>query len=348
MVTIREVADSAGVSIGTVSRVLNDKPGVSEKTRQHVLTITEELGYNPPKRFPISRTNITNIGLLIRPTENPLTSDPFYGGIFHGVEKSCQQHQISVAFSTLDVFNGRLRRLPAMLNDERNSGFVLLGAMPFEIVATIEKAIKVPIILVDNWYPQCPWDSVMIENVEGAYMATKNFIVNGHKIITMMSGPDHPSIIERREGYRKAMLEHRLTPVIIETISESPRDGLSPLDGEEGIVEILRQVPDTTAVFCSNDNQAIGSIIKLHELGLKVPSDISIIGFDDVMIGKFTFPQISTIHVDRTSLGRIAVELLKDRIYNPDRAVVKAIVSTRLVERLSVGLPRKHLITLPI
>jgi LacI family transcriptional regulator len=188
----------------------------------------------------------------------------------------------------------------------------------------------------------------MIENVEGAYTATKNFIINGHKKITMMSGPDHPSIVERREGYRKAMLEHRLTPVIIETISESPRDGLSPLDGEEGIVEILRQAPDTTAVFCSNDNQAIGSIMKLHELGLKVPNDISITGFDDVMIGKFTFPQISTIHVDRASLGRIAVELLKDRIHNPDRAVVKAIVSTRFVERLSVGPPRKHLITLPI
>jgi LacI family transcriptional regulator len=348
VVTIREVAEVAGVSIGTVSRVLNEKPGVSDSTRQHVLKITKELDYHPAKRFPVTQPTITNLGLLIRPTENPLTSDPFYGGIFHGVENSCQEYHISVSFSTLDFLYGRLRRLPAILTDERNSGIVLLGALPKEVVIAIEKAIKVPIVLVDNCYASCRWDSVMIDNNEGAYTATKYLISAAHKNIVMMSGPDHPSIIERREGYKRAMCENNLQPMIIETINESPRDGLSPIDGENGIVKILRQAPETTAVFCSNDNQAVGTIMKLRELGLEVPKDISIVGFDDVMLGKFTSPPISTIHVDRTTLGKMAVELLLGRIYNPDRSVVKACIGTKLVERNSVGPPRQHSLTLSL
>jgi LacI family transcriptional regulator len=347
VVTIREVAEVAGVSIGTVSRVLNEKPGVSKTTRQHVLEITEELGYHPTKRLPINQKNVSHLGLLIRPTENPLTADPFYGSIFHGVEIGCQEHHISVSFSTLDYFDGRLRRLPAMLKDERNSGFVLLGVLPKDVVTAIEDAICVPVVLVDNWYEGCRWDSVMIDNIEGAYAAIKYLISANHKNIVMLSGPGHPSIIERREAYKKAMYEHELQPKIIETISQTPRDGLSPIDGENGIVEILRRAPETTAVFCSNDNQAVGVIMKLRELGLEVPKDISIVGFDDVMLGKFTSPPISTVHVDRITLGRMATELLLGRIYHPDRAPIKAIIGTKLVERHSVGPPRQHSITLP-
>ena len=347
MVTIREVAEAAGVSIGTVSRVLNEKPGVSETTRQHVFEITKELGYHPTKRIPVDQKNVSNLGLLIRPTENPLTADPFYGGIFHGVEVGCQEHHISVSFSTLDFFNGRLRRLPAILKDERNSGFVLLGVLPEDIVQAIEDTIGVPFVLVDNWYDGCCWDAVMIDDSEGAYIATKHLISATHKNIVMLSGPAHPSILARREAHKRAMLDHNLQPMIIETISETPRDGLSPADGENGILNVLRQAPETTAVFCSNDNQAVGAIMKLRELGLSVPEDMSIVGFDDVVLGKFTSPPITTIHVDRTTLGKMAVELLLSRIYNPDRAPVKAIVGTKLVERLSVGPPRQYSLTLP-
>jgi DNA-binding LacI/PurR family transcriptional regulator len=306
------------------------------------LEITKELDYRPTKRLPVTQMSVTNLGLLIRPTENALTSDPFYGGIFHGVETGCREHHISVSFSTLDYFKNRLRRLPAMLKDERNSGFVLLGVLPKEIVKAIEDVISVPVVLVDNYFDGCGWDSVMIDNAEGAYAATKYLISAAHKNIVMLSGPGHPSILERREAYKKAMLEHKLQPKIIETISETPRDGLSPLDGENGILEVLRQAPETTAVFCSNDNQAVGAIMKLRELGLEAPKDISIVGFDDVMLGKFTSPPITTIHVDRTTLGKMAVELLLARIANPERAPVKAIVGTKLVERLSVGPPRQH------
>ncbi len=342
MVTIREVAEQAGVSIGTVSRVLNNKSGVSESTRIHVLEISQDLGYTPHKRVPLASTRVTHLGILIRPTENPLTSDPFYGGIFNGIEKTCQENHINVSFSTLDIRNGRLRSLPAMISDERISGMVLMGALPYTITKEIDDVINVPIVLIDNYYPNCEWDSVMIENEHGAYSATKHLISNGHRKIVMMSGPNHPSIVERRDGYTKAMQEHGLTPILIKTKSPSPEDGLSPSDGETGILEILKQAPDTTAVFCSNDNQALGSLVKLQRMGLTVPEDLSIVGFDDIITVKFTSPPISTIHVDRNSLGRLATQLLFNRIENPDRAIVKIIVGTQLVDRDSVRPPRNH------
>ncbi|MCJ7702735.1 MAG: LacI family transcriptional regulator [Anaerolineales bacterium] len=344
MVTIRDVAEKAGVSIGTVSRVLNNKTGVSKNTRRHIIEITQELGYSPHKRVPFETAQVTHLGLVIRPTEQPLTSDPFYGGIFHGVEKTCQEYNISVSFSTLDIKNNRLRKLPAMINDERISGLVLLGALPLDVVVSIDNASKIPIVLIDNWFPDCKWDSVMIENVRGAYKAVINLIAHGHKHIVMMAGPKHPSIIERQEGFEMAMREHKLNPIFIKPKNSSTVDSLSPSDGENGIVDILRQAPQTTAVFCSNDNQAIGAIISLHKHGIRVPEDVSIVGFDNIGIGQYTTPPITTIHVDRGSLGKLATQILMNRINNPDRALVRAIISTKLVERESVGPPRTHII----
>lgn len=343
MVTIRDVAEKAGVSIGTVSRVMNNKSGVSKRTRERIIEISEELGYSPHKRVSLTTTQITHLGLLIRPTEQPLTSDPFYGGIFHGAEKTCQEFHISVSFSTLDIVNSQLRRPPAMINDDRISGIVLLGALPYKVVQEIDQAVDLPIVLIDNWYPNCAWDSVMIENIMGAYSATKHLIINGHKKITMMSGPDHPSIVEREEGYKKAMEEHKLPPLILNAKSRPPGDGLSPSDGEIGIVRILEESPETTAIFCSNDNQAIGAIMKLHEMGIQVPKDISIIGFDNIITCRYITPPLTTIHVDRTSLGRIAIQSLINRINNPERAIVKTIVGTKLVERASIGKPREKI-----
>jgi len=342
LVTIREVAKKAGVSIGTVSRVLNNKTGVSEHIRNHVLNISQELGYAPHKRVSIATTRITHLGLLIRPTEQPLTSDPFYGGIFHGIEKTCQEFQINASFGTLDIRNGRLRRLPAMINDERISGLILLGVLPYDIAKEITSAAQVPIVLIDNCYPNCEWDSVMIENERGAYSATKHLIANGHRKIVMLSGPSHPSILERRDGYAKAMQEHALHPVYIKTQSPSPEDGLSPSDGETGILEVLRLAPDTTGVFCSNDNQALGALLQLQKLGYKVPDDISIVGFDNIHTVQYTSPPLTTIHVDRSSLGKLATQLLFNRIEVPDRAIVKTIVGTKLVERESVSPPSIH------
>jgi DNA-binding LacI/PurR family transcriptional regulator len=336
LVTIRDVAQQADVSVGTVSRVLNNRPGVSEKTRQHVLAVARELGYTLPRRSFLSTFTVTHLGLLSRPMQDALPANPFYADVFHGIEQICHEFRINLSFSSLDVVNGRLRSLPALINDERVSGIVLVGAIPRQMVEPVVASAQLPLVLVDNCFSECAWDAVMIDNLRGVTMATEFLISRGHRSITLLGGPDHPSIVERRAGYEEAMQRHDLTPTVV------PSAGLDIGDGERAVVELLRQAPETTAIVCSNDSQATGVSRKLRELGYKVPDDFSLVGFDDINLAQLTSPPLTTIRVDRRALGQIGVQLLLGRINTPKRLATKAIVGVTLIERASVCPPRAH------
>jgi LacI family transcriptional regulator len=167
-------------------------------------------------------------------------------------------------------------------------------------------------------------------------MATELLISRGHRNITLLGGPDHPSIVERRAGYEEALKQHDLVPTVVTCA------GLDLADGEQAAVELLRQAPETTAIVCSNDSQATGVSRKLRELGYKVPDDFSLVGFDDINLTQLTSPPLTTIRVDRRALGQIGVQLLLGRINTPKRLATKAIVGVTLIERASVCPPRAH------
>lgn len=342
MVTIRQVARTAGVSIGTVSRALNNKPGVSEETRQHVLDVAQRLGYTPPKRVSISTSTVTHLGLLNRPMKEALPANPFYGEVFHGIEQVCQSFNINLSYSSLDIVNGRLRSLPTLVNDERISGLIPIGAIPRGAIESVMTSTQAPIVLVDNCFPQCSWDAVMTDNPHGASIATEFLISKGHRHIALLGGPEHPSIVERRAGYEGTMQKHELRPIVI------PATNLELSDGEKAVVELLRRAPGTTGIVCSNDLQAMGALRTLQELGYKIPEDFSIVGFDDINLVQVTSPPLTTIRVDKRALGQVATQLLIGRISSPTRSAVKAIVSVTLVERASVGPPRARAITPPV
>ena len=143
MVTIRHVAQEADVSVGTVSRVLNNKPGVSEKTRQHVLAVARELGYTLPRRSLLSTSTVTHLKLLSRPMREALPANPFYADVFHGIEQVCHEFRINLSFSSLGVVNGRLRSLPALINDERVSGIALVGFDDVPAASVIEPTLTI-------------------------------------------------------------------------------------------------------------------------------------------------------------------------------------------------------------
>jgi LacI family transcriptional regulator len=339
LATVRQIAHEAGVSIGTVSRALNRKSGVSEKTRQRILAVAQELSYIPPKRLPFSASTVTHLGLLVRPLGEDVLANPFYADVFHGVEQICRQAHVNLSFSSLDIVDGRLRSLPALVNDERLSGIVLVGALPQAVVESVVASARLPLVLVDNYFPQCAWDAVMVDNAHGVRLATELLVSRGHRHIAFVSGPDHPSIVERRMGYEEVMRRHNLSPMIVKT----PDLGLH--EGEIAAVKLLEQAPETTAIICSNDMQTIGALKKLQELGYKVPDDFSLVGFDDINLAPLTSPPLTTVHVDRYALGRVAVQLLLGHINTPDRPAVKSIVGVTLVERASVCQPRAHNIT---
>ena len=335
MATVRQIAREAGVSIGTVSRALNKRSGVGEETRRRILAIAQELSYFPPKHSPLF-TSVTHLGLLVRPLREDMQANPFFSDVYYGVEQTCRASHVNLSFSSFDVVDGRIRSLPPLVNDERLSGIILVGALLQEIVAAVVASAQLPIVLVDNYFPQCPWDAVMIDNIHGARLSTELLVSRGHRHIAFISGPDHPSIVERRVGYVEVMRQHNLTPFII-TMPE-----LGSAEGEMAVVQVLAQAPETTAIVGSNDMQTIGALKKLQELGYKVPDDFSLVGFDDITIAPLTTPPITTIHVDRLALGRIAVQLLLGRIHNPDRPVIKSVVGVSLVERASVSAPRVY------
>ena len=145
--TIRKVAQKAGVSIGTVSRALNHKPGVSDKTRQHVFTVAQELGYTSPTRLPLPTSRVTHLGLLSRPMGNgPLTANPFYGDVFYGIEQACHEFRINLSFSTLNVVDGQRRSMPALIGDSRIGGVVLVGALSHKVVGSAVTSLQLPVV----------------------------------------------------------------------------------------------------------------------------------------------------------------------------------------------------------
>jgi LacI family transcriptional regulator len=333
VVTIRNVADKAGVSIGTVSRALNNKQGVGEETRQRVFDVANELGYRIPKREFPSSAEITHLGLLNRPIEGGLMSNPFYHDVFIGIDQICREHHITLSVSSLDIVDEFLHSSPFLLENEDIAGLVLVGAMSRGVISALLAQTVLPIILIDNYFPEYDLDAVIIDNSRGVKLAVEHLIAQGHRQISFIDGPDHPSIVERHCAYVRTMQQHQLSPYTVR------RSCLNVEDGASGAAEIMQQRPETTAMISANDLQAIGAMRELQRLGYEVPRDISIIGFDDIELAQFTSPSINTLHVDLMALGQIATRMLFTRISNPDRPMLTNRVCVKLVERESVARP---------
>lgn len=330
MASARKIAKEAGVSIGTVSRVLNNKAGVSEDTRRRVLEVAHDLNYALPKRLPLSMTAVTHVGLLVKPfKEASILSNPFYADVYHGVEQACSDYGIQVAFNVLDVVNDRLRKLPTLLSDERIGGLILIGALPPAVIIALGQANAAPRVLVDNWAPELASDSVMLDNFGGMSAVIEHLIAQGHRRILFVSGPEHPSIVERRQAYADVLARHDLTPQVIET------PDLGICDGEIAADMLLENHRDVTAVACANDMQAIGVIRRLTQAGICIPQELVVSGFDDVQMASFVQPTLTTVHVDRVAFGRLAVDLLLGRIRTPQRPAVRCTMRVQLVVRES-------------
>lgn len=333
MPSTRKIAEQAGVSVGTVSRVLNNKVGVSDDVRRRVLEVAQQMNYAPIKRSPLPMVSTTHIGLLVRPLGENLMASPFYADVYHGVEQICSELRINLYFSSVDSFEGRVRNLPTLMDDDRIGGLVLVGAMAPSVIEQVAGASQLPVVLIDNWYADCRWDSVMLDNSGGVAQATERLIRLGHTQIVFVSGPDHPSVVERRAGYAGVMQRHSLPVQIV----YMPDLGIE--EGVQAAARIADKLPQVTAVICSNDMQAFGLMRRLTQLGCHIPEEISVVGFDDVSMATLTYPPLATVNVDRIAFGRLAVELLLSRVQSPGRPPVRCTMSVKFVERASIGPP---------
>lgn len=333
MPTLQELADQLGVSVATVSRALNDKPGVSIETRQRVLSLARELQYRPNLAARNLRTSQTyTVLFIVRRRQYPTLIDPFYPNIMLGLEEGLSSEGYSVMLVTLD--DDQLAAGPSTipaLQEQRADGLVLAGPgiPPNFILSTA--AIDLPTLLVDNTLQETPFPTILADNAGGCRAATNHLIRDhGHKKITLLRGPNGwISCDERAEGYLLAMGTAGLSPHIIDADDTT-------LDTGQKITELaLEAQPDTTAIVASNDAMAIGAMRAARKIGRVIPNDLAVVGFDNISWAAFSDPPLTTVSIPTIEMGRLAARLLLERMGGSVTAPSRTTVATQLIIRSS-------------
>jgi LacI family transcriptional regulator len=339
-IKISDVARQSGVSITTVSLVLNNKPGLSEETRARVLEAASQLGYQG-RSSQAKAPPLATVGMVVKidPDITP-QANPFYSKVIVGIEDACRRKGINLLFATLPVDeNNRPVEVPQFLHNDMVNGLLMVGTFvdeTFEFIPGQQGAT--PIILVDG-YSNCEiYDSVVSDNFRAAYQAVEVLIQKGHRHIGLAGSDIHcyPSLKERRNGYLRALKENEITETYIANFN------INTTHGYHETTALLKEHPQITALFCVNDDAASAAIKAAQALGRNVPGDLSVIGYDDTYIAQNTHPALTTVHVDTVALGRCAVNLLALRLEHPNTARMSLTVHSTLVERESVALPPSH------
>jgi DNA-binding LacI/PurR family transcriptional regulator len=346
-VTLKDIAREADVSVGTVSRVFNNHGNVSEELRQRVLRAASQLGYfgaaRQDERAHESRRAVKEIGFLFCTflPKTPLATNPFWSHILHGVESEARKSNVKVTYRSISEVQDDPDRLLTTIYDMKLGGILLVGPAEAPTVETLRRT-GTPLVLVDNYVPQT--DAVLANNLDGARLAVEHLIGMGHRRIAFIGGPfvqgskhiNRVYTIERRaQGYRLALLEAGL-PVLPELFEDG---GLSTDGGYLACKRLCERKLSFSAIFCANDEMAIGAMKALREIGLRVPEDISLVGFDNIDLVEHLTPPLTTIRVDKEAMGAVALRRLLSLITNPDPVRVVSMLDVELVRRGSVAAP---------
>ena len=331
MATMKDIAKLAGVSTSTVSHVINKTRFVSEEISERVNNAAKELNYYAPsalaRSLKVNRTK--TIGMLVTSSTNP-----FFGEVVKGVERSCYHEGYSLILCNTEGDNERMRESINTLLQKRVDGLILMcSSLEGERIDVFERYPDIPVVVMD-WGPMLfTSDKIQDNSLRGGYLAAKYLIDCGHKEVGCITGPliKHQAQM-RYEGYKRAMLEAELefnANWIVESDFECE-------GGYQAFKKMVERGPLPSSIFVSNDMMAMGVINAANELGIQIPEQLSIIGYDDIHIAKFMSPSLTTIHQPKYRLGQAAVETLLRKLDDKsDEAQVVQLEPT-LVERNSV------------
>jgi LacI family transcriptional regulator len=331
-ITISDVAREAGVSMMTVSRVLNNKAGVGQETRQTILDIIKKLGYRPSSVARGLATQRTGtIGLVM-----PDVSNPFFPGIALGVEKVAFAEGYSVLLCNTGEDSQREMDVLELLAEKWVDGLVLCSSRLDEEKLTAILPLYPAAVLINRQLinPEDPLavGSVLIADKTGGQMATRHLLSRGHKKIGYIAGPGKSQSNQGRlEGYKSALAEAGLPAVSEYVHSCSP----TVEGGFQAGCNFLVAHPEVTALFCYNDLIAVGVLQACTKLGRKVPTDLSVVGFDDIILAPLVTPSLTTCRVVSEELGELAARLLLDRIGGCSVDCEKKILQPELIIRAS-------------
>lgn len=302
MITIRDVARLAGVSVATVSRVLNNSALVSLETRETVMQAVSQLGYRPNANAQALATQVSDtIGVVVMDV-----SDPFFGALVKAVDTVAQQHQKYVLIGNSYHEAEKERHAIEVLIRQRCSALIVhakaLGDA--ELASFLD---QIPgMVLINRIVPGYAHRCVGLDNVTGAMMATRMLQSNGHQRIGYLASAHRiEDDDQRKEGWLRALAEQGITPPESWVGMGSP----DMQGGEAAMVELLGRNLQLTAVFAYNDSMAAGALTALKDNGIAVPQHLSLIGFDDIPIARYTDPQLTTVRYPIVSMARLATEL---------------------------------------
>ncbi len=332
MSTIKDVAALAGVSFTTVSHVLNNTRPVSADARARVLAAVDEIGYFPSAVARSLRRSETKIvGVLV-----PNVRNPFFAELVVGVEACCRQAGYSVFLCNSDNDPKHQQAYMRTLLEKRIDGLLLSSAGDTETLAATFRHASVPVVTVDRLVPGARADRVSVNNQLGALEAVRHLLALGHRRIGCVSGPAEFEVTQERvAGWRTALQEAGIEPRP-DWLVESD---FSTAGGYEAVKALLRRQPELTAVFTGNDLMAMGALRAAAELGLSVPSQLSVVGFDAIELGSYIYPAITSVGCSIRDLGREAGRALIERIENPQAPFKDLQLTPQLVLRESTAAP---------
>lgn len=334
---IEQIAELAGVSRSTVSRVLNEHPSVRPEVRQRVLQIIDEQSYVPraaARSLASRRTEV--IGLLIPRSAGTIFTDPFFGHIIQSVTGECQRRGYfpMLAMITADMGPGFYNRI---LRGRHFDGLIMLSSDTDDPLLPLLIKNQVPLVLIGRHAFFKNVAVVDVDNHEGAREATAHLIRLGHRRIATITGSlQMVAGLERRDGYKQALLETGI-PIAPEMIITGD---FNQEQSYYGMRELLRLTPCPTAVFAASDSMAIGALRAIHEAGLECPDDIAVVGFDDLPIASYANPPLTTVYQPIAQLGVTAVEMLLAGLDDPRQRLSQVRLPTHLVVRSSCGATR--------
>jgi LacI family fructose operon transcriptional repressor len=324
MATIKDVAQAAGVSTATVSRVLANNAPIKPETRERVLSAIAKLNYRPnliARSLRVQKS--AKIGLVVSDIRNP-----FFTAIGRAVEDAAYEQGYSVLMCNTDENPEKEELYLNLLRDENVAGVIFSPTQQFNIAAHTYDG-RMPFVIIDRSVDPKEADMVLLDNVSAAYELTNHLIANGYRSLAGLFGDASTTGQDRHRGFLKALEEHQLRPAGVHFVPPRIKQGY------DATLALLAGSDRPDAIFTSNSLLTAGSFQAMRDKKISVPGEIALVGFDETTWGAMVDPPITVMAQPTEEIGRTATELLFQRIQEPNRATKLVMLKGSLIARES-------------
>jgi DNA-binding LacI/PurR family transcriptional regulator len=335
--TLRDIADAAGVSVASVSKVLNNRGGVGDESRRRILDLAEQLGYQGNRSARSLQKAGVDGAVLVIPAE-AYSNSQFYEGVVQSVITEAAANSLKLDVRLTSHADGRVIAELDELLAARPGAVMAVG---MDDPAVIDRLVgsKLPAVLVNGMDRTMRLDCVLPDNWSAGWLATRRLLEAGHTRIVHVASRHRLSMQRRLEGFKMALEEAGIAFDPDRHLIDLLQMKVELPQAQRAIRQALQdgRLDGVTAFFCATDVVALSVMQGLQSEGVRVPEDVSVIGIDDISIATHSRPPLTTIRIDRGELGRLGVQSLMRRIAEPEASVLRVNIGVRLIERATIG-----------